>query len=460
MRKLLSFMVVSLFTISGFTQNLDFENWDQNTILILDDYNTMVSDNPMFGNLSVMRSTDHTDGSYSIRLETALSTNNDTIFGYFANGDPENFSGGAPTSLTNVDSIIGYYKYDIMPGDTALILCIGKYNGSVTGGNFFPIVGTQSTWTRFAYPVSAVATDTVITAAASSNAVNNIGITPGSYIMFDNVQLKSNTLGTENIPNYSFENWTDFIWEDLAGGWLTTNRWASFLPILPVSKTTDAYSGTYACKLSTQFYAPSGDTIQGFMSFGEYTQSGPMGGFPYSDQPDSVRWHFKSSFAGTDTAWVNIEFKKNGVGIAWNGEGVYSNDPVYQTTTQAVYLSQAPDTVFIAVSSGRNPGSEFIIDKIEFLFPVGVYETYNIQQIVEFPNPATDKLNFSMSFYKENNATIDIYSVDGKLLSTKNFYDLSGHNEVSVNISDLANGTYIYKVSVGNETYTKTFIKN
>ncbi len=444
--------------VTGFAQNLDFENWTQDTILLLDDYYTMASDNPMYGQYAVLRSTDHTDGTYSIRLETILSPENDTVFGYFANGDPETFEGGAPTTLTSIDSVIGYYKYDIQPGDTALFLCMTKFNGTLTGGGFFTITGTQSTWKRFSYPVSAASVDTVITAAASSNAVNNIGITPGSYILFDNVQLKSNTLGLDTIPNHSFENWSNFIWEDLSE-WTTPNRYVINLPPLPVEKTTDAYSGNYAASLTTRYYPQFNDTVEGYMSYGYWTQSGPIGGFPYSDQPDSVQFHYKCNLSGVDTAFVSIIFKNNGTPIAYNGIAISQGQLSYTLFSQYINLPQAPDTIFIAASSGKNPDSQLIIDKIEFLFPVGINETYNIHQVVAFPNPATDKLYFNMNFEESNTANINIYSIDGKLISTNSFNNLSGHNKVSVNISDLPTGNYIYKVIIRDKVYSKTFVK-
>ncbi len=459
MKKILLLPFVMLFTVIGFTQNLDFENWTQDSVLLLDDFSTMASDYPIYGQYAVLRSTDHTDGNYSVRLETILSPQNDTVFGYFANGDPENFSGGAPTSLTSIDSVIGYYKYDIQPGDTALFLCMAKYNGTQTGGNMFTITGTQSTWVRFSYPILAASVDSVITAAASSNAINDTGITPGSYIMFDNIQLKSNSEGLDTIPNYSFENWTNLIWEDL-DEWITPNRYVISFPNLPVEKTTDSYSGNYASMLTTRFYPEYNDTVEGYMSYGQWSQSGTTGGFPYTGQPDSVQFHYKCSFSGNDTAFVYIIFKNNGTPIAYNGASISQGQLSYTLFSQPVNLPQAPDTVFIAVSAGKNPGSQLIIDKIEFLFPVGIDETYNIHQVVSFPNPASDKLYFNMNFEKNNDASIDIYNMNGKLISTNNFNNLSGHREISINISELPAGNYIYKILIDNKVYSKTFIKN
>lgn len=456
MKKLLLISIALILSASIFSQNLDFENWTQNNVLYLDDYETMTHNNAMYGQQAVIRSTDFTDGQYSIRLETILSNEGDIIFGYFTNGDPETLEGGQAVSLTAVDSVIGYYKYDIQPNDTALFLCFAKFNEAPVGGDIFTIIGTQSTWARFSYPILASSLDTVIIAAASSNAINELGMAEGSWIMFDDIQLKSNANGLEPIQNYSFENWTDYLWEDLEE-WTTPNQYVAGATTMPVEKTTDAYSGTYASQITTTLHV-SNDTVGGNMSYGEWTQEGPIGGFPYSEMTELVRFRYKTSFVGIDTAYVSIVFKKLGSVIAWHGTSFTQNESAYTLWEQPISLPETPDTVFIAVSSGDNPGSQIIIDNFEFLIDVGFSDINQVQQIIAFPNPASDKLNFRVES-EENNIDIRIYSLDGKLKLTRELQKSSGTQEIGVNISELSQGNYIYKVRIGNETFSKSFVK-
>ena len=458
MKKILLFAISLAFTTTIFSQNLDFEDWTQDTILHLDNYMSTTDESAIFGEQTVIRFNDHTDGLYSLMLKTVLTPDNDTILGYFSNGDPDDLSGGHEVNLNSIDSVIGYYKYDIQPNDTALFLCIAKYNQVPTGGEVFTITGTQTNWTRFAYPIGAVAVDSVIIAAASSNAINNIGITPGSYIIFDDIQLKSGAT-LEPIQNHSFENWSNIIWEDLTE-WNTTNKYIVGIPTLPVEKTTDSYSGTYACSIQTQFVPQFNDTIEGFISYGQWTMFGPIGGFPYSDEPESVRFYYKNSLNGIDTASVSIAFKNNANVIAFNGVEITDDHLSYTLWEQPVNLPSTPDTVFIAVTSGKNPGSQFIIDIIEFVMPVGISDTYKINEIVAFPNPAKDKLNFKFNTQSRNNININIYSLNGKLLLTHNYNSISNNEEFSMDISTLTRGNYIYKISIDDKNYSKKFIKN
>lgn len=458
MNKNLLFILALVISTMVFSQNIGFEDWVTGTVTNLDDYNTMINDEPVNGPLTVIQSTDFYSGMYSLRLETILTAENDTLFGYFMNGDPESMQGGHKlNSLTAVDSIIGYYKYNIVPNDTALILCIAKYLGNPTGGDIYTITGTQTTWKRFAYPVEAMLADSFIIAAASSNAINNIGIAPGSYLMLDSVFLKHNTQGIEYINNHSFENWTDYNWEDLAE-WSTYNNYFIGQAVMSAEKTTDSYSGTYASVLTT-LLLNGYDTIPGAITYGDWTPSGPEGGFPYSAQPEFIRMHYKLNLVGLDTARVGIFFKNSGVVFDQYWSNFMTNQSTYTLWETSVSLSQVPDTVFIYLTSGDNPGSQFTVDNFEFVINTAVTDAYKINQIVAFPIPATDKLNFEISSINNNSVSISIFDLTGKLLSTNDFGNINGNQNLSVDISSIPKGNYIYKIKIADEIYSKQFVK-
>jgi len=169
MKKFLLLIIVIVVAKVSFSQNYDFENWTSDTLLKLDDYQTTIDDWGVLGEDAIVRSTDSYSGTYSVYLET-VETEFDTISGYFFNGDPETYEDGHESPVSLIDSIVGYYKCDVMPGDSAILLFIPKYNGAPTGGGVFHFTGTQSNWTRFSFPVNAAIADSFIFAAASSNA--------------------------------------------------------------------------------------------------------------------------------------------------------------------------------------------------------------------------------------------------------------------------------------------------
>jgi len=70
-----------------------------------------------------------------------------------------------------------------------------------------------------------------------------------------------------------------------------------------------------------------------------------------------------------------------------------------------------------------------------------------------FPNPANEVLNFSLTAPAD---VVTIYSLDGKVLVTNTVNALTG----TVDVADLANGTYIYEFKTAEGNVTRdTFVK-
>jgi hypothetical protein len=110
--------------------------------------------------------------------------------------------------------------------------------------------------------------------------------------------------------------------------------------------------------------------------------------------------------------------------------------------------------------SGANPGSSFTVDDLELVVNVGITENFKINEVVAFPVPANDKLNFEISTINSSLIKISIYNTIGKLISTNNFNSIIGNQNISVDISTIEKGNYIYKIEIGDEVYSKLFIKN
>jgi hypothetical protein len=333
---------------------------------------------------------------------------------------------------------------------------MAKFNGAPSGGNIFPIKGSQPTWKRFSYPVLASSVDTVIIASASSNAINNIGIAVGSWIMLDDIQLKSNSNGLEAINNSGFENWTTESWDDL-DAWLTPNLYGVGMPTLPVTKTANAHSGNYASQLET-VESPYGDYLNGFMSLGQYSNNGPLGGFPYSEMPESVRFYYKTQLQTDDTAFVSIIFKKNGTPIDYKGGYIIQSASSYTLWEMPVALAQAPDTIFLAFSVGNSLGAQFTVDAFEFAFNVSTNDKYKIQELVAFPNPARDYLKFETQGIEEV-LSIEIFNLKGQKMGDTHLLNPRNQSSFSIDISNLKAGQYVYQIQTKDDLLNKHFIK-
>ena len=122
----------------------------------------------------------------------------------------------------------------------------------------------------------------------------------------------------QNIPNRGFEEWyTDSLFETPAG-WNTSNFWIYFESgETNVHRTTESHGGNYALEMETiQLFD---DTISG-VAFSNGNIDGDdldsltfTGGFPYSQQPDSLTGWFNYDLEPGDSALVLVAFKTNGI---------------------------------------------------------------------------------------------------------------------------------------------------
>ena len=458
MKKSLLFISTIVFGFSSYAQYEGFENWTTNNIQVLDDYQTPGNERGTEGAMATYPVNDPITGSLSIKLETILSpTNGDTIFGYFLSGDPDNMRPGqAVTGLPPVgaiDSIVGWYKYDIMPGDSAGLILAAFAFGNPSGGNTYYFSGQQLTWKRFAYPVGAPGSDSILIAAATGDPLNNFNGIPGSWVQFDDIQLKGGA-NTSNILNYSFESWSPVTWEE-PNGWMTGNVWAIGQPSMPAVKTTDSYAGSYALELDVLLNT-NGDTLWGVATNGTWGQMGPIGGAPYSGSPIAVECYYKYAPVSGDNASLNIEFRQNGSVVGNYGTG-FSAAGTYTLWNQSI-SPITPDTVLISMWTGNKIGSQLKIDNLDFVFPVGVTEGLTVEKLVAYPNPATDVLKIKFNIENDNDVTIRLIDALGKELTTRSLGNLSsGTYRESFNTSGFSSGVYFIEFTLGNEKLVKRF---
>lgn len=102
------------------------------------------------------------------------------------------------------------------------------------------------------------------------------------------------------------------------------------------------------------------------------------------------------------------------------------------------------------------------------LFAVLTDETVNINEaasfngmkLVSFPNPANDLLNIQFDLTEKGNYTLDLFSITGKLLLTKQLGNKNiGLQTEQVNVSEFPAGSYIVSLSNdANARYSKTII--
>ena len=454
MKKIILFVSTLIAGFSSSAQLEGFENWTLNSVQTLDGYTTPVNDRGLEGALATYPVTDPVIGSLSIKLETILGAMGDTIFGYFIDGDPNTQSPGQQVTIGAVDSIVGYYKYNILAGDSAGILCMTTFSSTPSGGGVYYVTGSQPSWKRFAYYVGAPAADSLLLAGFTGDPLINFSGIPGSWIQFDKIQLKGPS-GSMNVVNYSFENWSPVSWEEPTN-WMTSNIWAIGEPVMPIVKTTDKHNGNFALQLSIVLNA-QGDTLWGAATNGVWGQNGSSGGEPFSGSPTTVECYYKYAPAAGDNASLGIQFKQNGI-IVGNYGNNFSNTTSSYTLWSQPISPITPDSVLISVWAGNQIGSQLKIDDINFIFPVGIAEGLTVEKMVAYPNPASDVLKIKFTIENENEVSIRLIDALGKELTSRSLGTLSaGIYRESFNTSNFSSGVYFIEFTLGNEKLVKRF---
>lgn len=463
MKQLLLFLSLFGFYSIQYAQNPQitnhsFENWTDQIIKSLQDFRDSGDEN--YG--IIEQSTDAVHGQYSVKLQTTESYG-ELAAGYFVNFDPDNFTGGVAYSQ-HVDSICGYYKAHLIAQDSALFLAILKNNGNPVGGGLYKFAADRNTnnWTRFCYPTNmpaGVVSDTLMFGAASSNAIDEIGMENGSWIQFDSISLKSGNQLLPTMPNYSFENW-DVRTISYPDDFDSSLKWDINSTPLPVEKVTDATDGNYAVKLNTVVKQQQ-DTIVGAITNGIIDDWPFSGGLALSQIPDAISWDYKVHYAGHIDFDPNVQFifKLNGQEIGYFGRTYQSDVNVYQHENLPINLTNVPDTLQFNAFSGNFPGNWLIVDNIVIDYPAGITDNLNIQQMIAYPVPAKDRIHLRITAKQPEPVQISLFDINGREV-WKNTYDLQeGKNLIDINISQLPPGTYLYRLKAKTGIVNKKFVK-
>jgi hypothetical protein len=367
MKKHLLF-ILSFAAASGFSQSVPnggFESWQVSTFENPTGYESANYENKnnfSSGNC-VTKTPDAFHGSYGVRL-TTVQTGTTASFAWVANGNPggNGNSGGLPYNQ-KPSGIRLRYKSNIIGTDSAIVLCWFKKQGAYIGQYIFKISSTQNNYTLMDATFSPSLTqypDTVIFAAASSNAFLNTGFQTGNFLQLDSVTFKGVAFQPAGL-NGDFENWTPHTDYKL-------NGWNAYGLI---QRANDAYSGNYALEMqSTSPGFGDNNYNSSIASTGAPSQSTTLGGYPYSLQNDTLVLYYKYLPADpSDSARIYLNFKKNGVyfSAAWRDLSFAAS---YTQKKVPINLSQIPDSMVINIQTSKYPmlpsyaGSDLKIDNI------------------------------------------------------------------------------------------------
>lgn len=451
-------LVVSNIALAQSIPNGDFESWTSKAYYSLDSgwYTSNMESLPKGDSLTVWKVAGMS--GQAIHIQTAI-VGPDTLKAYITNttGDPTQGQGGMPYSQKPT-ALVGYYKCNVMTGDTAGIIVFFKKSGSIIGPPFIlTFTGNTSTYTAFTVPISlGITPDSMIIAATSSNLLNNdIGLKSGSWLELDQLAFTGPGV-TQGIVNGSFDSWTATS-SDKPNGWQsnTGNRTNN------ISKTTDHYSGAYALMLQTL----TGDTNPrvGEVTTGQVSDIyGPHGGLPYTKMTDTLTGYYKYTTPGTDSGHIYLYVSKNGSNIG--GSGYHCLPTSTWTYFQIPFsASMAPDSIRVDIISSSwasaVPGSTLYVDKLQLKSqPLSINHVNSGAGFVSiYPNPVGDILHLNIDSHIQGNIELRLYDVNGKMVLANNYS--TTNNSISVVVSQLASGVYFYEIKNDGIVISDKFIK-
>jgi hypothetical protein len=176
--------------------NGSFENWTTGTYNSLNSWQIQGD--------SVARSTSAYTGSYAVALQvlgnhggcssSGGGLNFDQITtGKFTNSGPP--KGGRPYTLQN-DSLIGYYKFAPLGGDTSFVSWGASKSGSnIANGMLQFTVGTGGVYKRFTTPITIGSMPDSLLVSIDAGLWPGTPSKIGSKLWVDGIQLKSQALG-------------------------------------------------------------------------------------------------------------------------------------------------------------------------------------------------------------------------------------------------------------------------
>lgn len=173
--------------------------------------------------------------------------------------------------------------------------------------------------------------------------------------------------------------------------------------------------------------------------------------------------------------WVIIEL----IDINNNRTQLDSIEVDAAQVTPAIYnktvSGMAGEYALYANLRGEGCNAKFIVDDVLFTGTLsgntnkpslkqesatGIFNANNqALQLTLYPNPASNQINLAFTSEKSEEATIEVYSIDGSKLISLQADVQSGSNQLPVNVSSLVNGNYIVSIKTASGVTAKRFTK-
>lgn len=256
-------------------------------------------------------------------------------------------------------------------------------------------------------------------------------------------------------------------WGDI---WATSNEASMIFVAKPsVSRTTDAYNGTYAAKIETVQLGSSKGSGTIFTGKFKVDIINPLNstkfGIPFTDKPISFHGFYKFIPVANDsfdietylTKWDVVNKKRDTIAAAVisREQSMLAKSSYSEFNLFYKYYSQeSPDSLTIIMASSADGsnfnaaiGTTLIVDAISLeYYPLAIENDLKNKDLSIYPNPLGDEFTIQSNSvaYKE----LKLYNGNGQLLISKKLF----HDKETISSSALTPGIYYFSLSKNDGT--------
>jgi hypothetical protein len=255
------------------------------------------------------------------------------------------------------------------------------------------------------------------------------------------------------IPNPSFESWTS----GAPNGWTIY----SFYAAGSVTESNTAHAGSHSVSLNAVLVSST--------YYGGFVQTGASLGDDYfanAGNPKAINGWYQMTTSGGDAFYYTATAKNAGGAIGAGSGNTGVATAVWKQFSICInYSAGTADSLSIQlelanVSSGQpHAGSFILVDDLSFgTCLTGIDEIGNDVKIeAAYPNPASTICNIIYSIPTDAKVNINLYDISGRKVATllDDTEQTPGRYKVPVDVSNLANGIYIYRVTVNGQSYAQ-----
>ncbi|MCB9252611.1 MAG: T9SS type A sorting domain-containing protein [Flavobacteriales bacterium] len=473
MKSIFTLACLYLATFSGFGQtvpNSGFEEWENRLLYTNPDGYVSTNTNLFFNGQSanVTKVNEAVTGSSSILLKT-VKVGQDSIIGGLFLGSPGNMgiSGGYPFT-ERPDSFGFYYKSNYSAMDTAFAVVFFKNKGKTIGVVQIRINELHSSFKRISVPVSyfdTIKPDTLAMFISSGNPDGNAQV--GNFLQLDNLFF---TNSSQQLPNNSFENWTDLNSAE-PKDWFSSNTFITSDTGKSVVKSTDRKEGNYSALITTK-EVNQGQNM-GFLILGKIGQKDdPTDGLKINSNPKQLSFWYKYEPIGNDSAmvgvWIN-SYDKVGDSVKLLMEIIkpLGSSSVWKEMVLDIdyddTLNPAEDIVIGFASSdlefrpdSARIGSRMWVDMVNLtLYPLMITKLNSYNWKI-WPVPCYGSLNIHQTNFPNEEVMTNIYNDQGRLEKTV-LLKFDNGNAV-LNLNEFSSGTYLIDVNYGKYIIQKRVV--